>query len=188
MKKKKSWALKFFFERLYYDVKWFLIAYISCLVIFFLLMLGITSVFESFDRILENFIETTLGISSMWIYFGLPLVVIFIIYRKRRSMMIVGFYLRPQIECKGVVTEIRRSKHTFFVFEYFSQEWVLFTTIEGQHVKAYLPMVNVDTNLRFYVGSEGTMYYRKGINFNNFEHFVRNDPHTPYPEDELSLL
>lgn len=195
MRKKYFWILCFIVERIL-DVLIFPIAYIACFAILFLLMWGTDSVFESFANVLETFLETTLGIDSMLFYFGLPLLIAVIlwcfVYRhirvRKRAMMASEFYRRPLIACKGTITEVHLEEAGFFgIFEFLRPQWILFDAEDGRQIKAYRPMERrglLRVEFPTYSGSKGWLYFRKGKKFDNFDHFVNENPllENPFPE------
>lgn len=93
------------------------------------------------------------------------------------------FYRLPQISTKGTI--VQKRIHTYsasqFVQEwfadYFLREWILFETVQGEHIKIYLSAagINLCNDPNFIeprIGAEGTLTYRKARNHNYFEDFM----------------
>lgn len=195
MKNKKSWVLYFIIERII-NLILFPISYIACLIIFVLLLWGLTSVFESVGNAfnaIENFFDS-IGVDPGLYLLVLPLIVNIIgwclVYRgirvHKRAMTASEFYRRPLIKCKGVITEVHLENESFLGSTFFRPQWVSFETEDGRQIKAYRPMERIGLlriNFPDYSGSKGWLYYRQGKKFDNFEKFVNEDPlvENPFP-------
>jgi len=94
----------------------------------------------------------------------------FVIQKPGRSK----FYRLPSDICKVIVLEKRI--HNSIITEFFC-EWIIFNTVEGQQIKAY---VTVPFNAKerrnvseFNIGDTGMLHYRKGKKHLYFEEFVK---------------
>ena len=189
MKKKKSWVLCFIVISVF-NIILFPITYLAFLIIFALIFAGlainiefIRNVLDSFDDFLK--IYTGFDIIFFIVVFSLFITIIVwcLLYRcirvRKRAMMPSEFYRRPQIACKGTITEVHLENESLFGSTFFRPQWVLFETEDGKQIKAYRPMMWIGlliVNFPTYSGSKGWLYYRQGKKFDNFEQFVNEDP------------
>ena len=92
-------------------------------------------------------------------------------------------YRLPLIKCKGKVAEKHTHKNPQNLF---LREWIIFSTLDGQQIKAYIPSFGAGEEHRhlatFSTGDTGILYYRKDKKFNHFEEFYKS---VPVFDDEL---